>query len=87
MSTKIQLKNEKTGTFGGLFLTLDFFDQFGLTKLIDNELKSRGLKSQYSYSDIVKNLSAIFLCGGDVIEDINMFRNDVFAVNPAYRFC
>ena len=66
---------------------LDFFDQFGLTKLIDNELKSRGLKSKYSYSDIVKNLSAIFLCGGDVIEDINMFRNDVFAVNPAYRFC
>ena len=87
MSAKIQLKNEKTGTFGGIFLTLDFFDQFGLTKLIDNELKSRGLKSKYSYSDIVKNLSAIFLCGGDVIEDINMFRNDVFAVNPAYRFC
>lgn len=44
MSAKIQLKNEKTGTFGGIFLTLDFFDQFGLTKLIDNELKSRGLK-------------------------------------------
>ena len=78
----MQRYNEKTGTFGGIFLTLDFFDQFGLTKLIDNELKSRGLKSQYSYSDIVKNLSAIFLCGGDVIEDINMFRNDVFAVNP-----
>jgi hypothetical protein len=38
----------------GFFLILDFFDQFEITKLIDNELKSRGLKSQYNYSDIVK---------------------------------
>jgi hypothetical protein len=69
MSAKIQLKNEKTGTFGGIFLTLDFFDQFGLTKLIDNELKSRGLKSKYSYSDIVKTHDFLFTTGSIVSEN------------------
>ena len=51
---KIQLINEKQDFLVGFFLILDFFDQFEITKLIDNELKSRGLKSQYNYSDIVK---------------------------------
>lgn len=42
-----------------------------MSQLIDNELGVRVKYVGYQYSEIFRNLSNIFLSGGDVIEDIN----------------
>jgi len=87
MAAKIQLKNGNIGNFGGIFSTFDSFDKIGLSELIDNSLETRDIRAKYSYSDIIKNLTAIYFSGGDAIEDINIFRNETYTRNPEYRFC
>ncbi len=42
-----------------------------MSELIDNELGSRGKNAVYTYNDIFRNLTNVFLSGGDSIEDIN----------------
>ena len=42
-----------------------------MSQLIDNELGMRVKYAGFQYSEIFRNLSNIFLSGGDVIEDIN----------------
>lgn len=46
------------------------FNKLELSELIDRELGNRVKYVGYSYSDIIRNLSNVFLSGGDVIEDI-----------------
>lgn len=43
-----------------------------MSQLIDNELGIRVKLAGYSYSDIIRNLSKVFLSGGDVIEDVSI---------------
>jgi hypothetical protein len=42
-----------------------------LSSLIDSELGERVQYAGYSYSEIIRNLSNVFLSGGDVIEDVS----------------
>jgi len=87
MAAKIQLKNGKIGTFGGIFSALDYFNQIGLSQLIDNTLDIRDIQAKYAHSDIVKTMLSIYLCGGTAIEDANVFRNETYSRNPGCRFC
>jgi hypothetical protein len=70
MSIKVQKLSSPVSPFAGISFVNELFNQSGLSKLIDNELGMRVQTVGYQYSGIIRNLSNIFLSGGDCIEDI-----------------
>ena len=66
------LKSTKTiNPFSGVSFVNNTFNTIGLTRLIDNELGNRVKTFGYQYSDIIRNLTNVFLCGGSCVEDIS----------------
>ena len=68
---KVQNLKTKINPFAGISLVNYHFNKSGLSQLIDNELGIRAKTIGYQYSEIFRNLTNVFLSGGDVIEDIN----------------
>ena len=68
---KVQNLKTKINPFAGISLVNHHFNKSGLGQLIDNELEIRIKTIGYQYSEIFRNLTNVFLSGGDVIEDIN----------------
>ena len=87
MAAKIQIKNDSINSFGGIFFIINQFRSSGLAKLIDKVLGSKGINTKFSYSNVVENLTSVFVSGGEVLEDVNFFRQKAFKANPDYRFC
>ena len=81
---KIAIKNEKITSFGGLFFVLDKFDAL-LGDVIDKTLGLRSKTVGYQYSEIIRSLFSLFLCGGDHIEDINLFLREQVSSRPGTR--
>lgn len=67
---KIQKYTNTVSPFAGISFVNHLFNKTGLSQLIDTELGGRVKYAGYSYSDIIRNLTNVFLSGGDVIEDI-----------------
>jgi len=69
----MKIQNFKTAVnpFSGNSLVNYHFDKSGMSQLIDNELGVRVKYVGYQYSEIFRNLTNVFLSGGDAIEDIN----------------
>ncbi len=76
--TTMKVQNFKTtvNPFSGNSLVNHHFNKSGLAQLIDSELGIRVKHVGYQYSEIFRNLSNVFLSGGDVIEDINTHFGD-----------
>lgn len=68
---KIQNFKTSVNPFSGNSLVNHHFNKSGISQLIDNELGVRVKYAGFQYSEIFRNLTNIFLSGGDVIEDIN----------------
>ncbi len=68
---KVQNLNDEVSPFAGISFVNELFNKVGLSKMIDNELGIRSKLVGYQYSEIIRNLSNVFLSGGDCIEDIN----------------
>jgi len=68
--TKIQKSFQTVTAFGGINFINDEFSRCGLSQLIDNELGYRQSTRNYKYSDNFLSWFDIFLCGGEVAEDI-----------------
>jgi len=68
---KIQNFKTKVNPFSGNSLVNHYFNKSGMSQLIDNELGARVKYVGYQYSEIFRNLTNVFLSGGDSIEDIN----------------
>jgi hypothetical protein len=67
---KIQKYKNTVSPFAGIYFANHSFNKAGLSQLIDDELGSRVKYVGFSYSDIIRNMTNVFLSGGDVIEDI-----------------
>lgn len=67
---------EQITPFGGFNFCLKSFHDCGLARLIDRHLGTRVQTVGFSYSQIMTNQMAIFLCGGDCAEDINEHLRD-----------
>lgn len=69
----MKIQNFKTAVnpFSGNSLVNHYFNKSGLSQLIDNELGARVEYFGFQYSEIFRNLTNVFLSGGDAIEDIN----------------
>ena len=87
MAAKIQIKNDRINSFGGIFFIIDQFRSSGLAALVDKILGIKGINTRYSYSNVIENLTSVFVSGGEVLEDVNFFRQEAFKANPDYRFC
>jgi hypothetical protein len=68
---KIQNFKTTVNPFSGNSLVNHHFNKSGMSQLIDDELGLRVKYAGFQYSEIFRNLTNIFLSGGDVIEDIN----------------
>ena len=73
---KIQNYKTSVNPFSGISLVNYYFNRSGLSELIDNELGIRTKYIGYQYSEIIRNLTNIYLSGGDVIEDINTYLGE-----------
>ena len=69
------------------FFIIDQFRSSGLAALADNTLGAKGINTRYSYSNVIENLTSVFVSGGEALEDVNFFRQEAFKANPDYRFC
>ena len=87
MAAKIQIKNDRINSFGGIFFIIDQFRSSGLAAVADNTLGAKGINTRYSYSNVIENLTSVFVSGGEALEDVNFFRQEAFKANPDYRFC
>ena len=66
---KIQIKSEKLTPFGGFFSIMEQFDAL-LAQTIDSTLGLRCTMFGYQYSEILRSLMCVYLCGGSCIEDV-----------------
>ena len=73
---KVQIKSEKITAFGGIFFVLDKFDSI-LSSVIDSHLGLRSRLIGYQYSEIIRAVFSVFCCGGDCMEDLNLYLMDV----------
>ena len=87
MAAKIQILDKQINSFGGIFYIISQFRSSGQAALIDKTLGVKGINTKLSYSNVVENLTSIFVSGGEVLEDVNFFRQEAFKANPDYRFC
>ena len=81
---KVSIKSEKITAFGGIFFVLDKFDRI-LSSVIDSHLGLRSKLIGYQYSEIIRALFSVFCCGGDCMEDLNLYLKDVLAERPHTR--
>ena len=63
---KIQIKSEKLTPFGGIFSIMEQFDAL-LAQTIDSTLGSRCALFGYQYSEILRSLMCVYLCGGSCL--------------------
>ena len=82
--TKVQQKSEKISAFGGIFFVLDKFDRI-LSSVIDSHLGLRSKLIGYQYSEIIRAVFSVFCCGGDCMEDLNLYLKDVLTERPSSR--
>jgi hypothetical protein len=71
MKINVQKFSKTVNPFSGISFVNNTFDQVGMSQLIDSEMGDRVQLFGYQYSDIIRNLTNVFLCGGDCIEDIS----------------
>ena len=81
---KVQQKSEKITVFGGIFFVLDKFDSI-LSSVIDSHLGLRSTLIGYQYSEIIRAIFSVFCCGGDCMEDLNLYLKDVLTERPHTR--
>ena len=81
---KLSIKSEKITAFGGIFFVLDKFDRI-LSSVIDSHLGLRSKLIGYQYSEIIRAIFSVFCCGGDCMEDLNLYLKDVLAERPHTR--
>lgn len=81
---KVQQKSEKISAFGGILFVLDKFDSI-LSSVIDSHLGLRSRLIGYQYSEIIRAVFSVFCCGGDCMEDLNLYLKDVLTERPHTR--
>jgi hypothetical protein len=69
---KIVKKSKNITPFAGISFVNSEFNNCGMSHLIDNELGNRASNAGFSYSDIFRNWTNLFLCGGECAEDIQV---------------
>lgn len=83
---KIQIKSKELTPFGGFFSIMEQFDAL-LAQTIDSTLGLRCTLFGYQYSEILRSLMCVYLCGGSCIEDISTHIMKHLSLHPTLRTC
>ena len=67
---KITYSSEKINSFGGINFADHIIGNSSVYTTIDQTLGPRGIKAEYSYSDLFRSYLLMVLCGGECAEDI-----------------
>ena len=78
---KLQIKSEKLTPFGGFFSIMEQFDAL-LAQTIDSTLGLRCTMFGYQYSEILRSLMCVYLCGGSCIEDVTTHLMKHLSLHP-----
>ena len=60
---------------------MDRFDRI-LSSVIDSHLGLRSKLIGYQYSEIIRAVFSVFCCGGDCMEDLNLYLKDALTECP-----
>ena len=82
----VQIKFEKLTPFGGIFPIMEQFDAF-LAQTIDSTLGMRCKWYGYQYSEILRSLMCVYLCGGSCVEDVTTHLMRHLSFHPPLRTC
>ena len=63
---------------------MDKFDSI-LSSVIDSHLGLRSTLTGYQYSEIIRAIFSVFCCGGDCMEDLNLYLKDTLTERPQTR--
>ena len=83
---KIQIKSEKLTPFGGIFAIMEQVDAL-LAQTIDSTLGLRCTLFGYQYSEILRSLMCVYLCGGSCVEDFSTHLMKHLSLHPTLRTC
>ena len=83
---KIQIKSEKLTPFGGIFSIMEQFDST-LSSVIDSTLGLRCRLFGYQYSEIIRSLMSVYVCGGSCVEDVTTHLMNHLSLHPTLRTC
>ena len=78
---KVQ-KSNQLSAFGGMNYVLNHLDKLQIEPIINQHLPELSAQSKYSWKDIFNSLYSLYLCGGDVIEDLGTHLKGHFINNP-----
>lgn len=76
------LNSKSISAFGGINFVFDFLENNKFGDLIKEHLPSLKPQSQYSWTDVFYSILAIYLCGGDCVEDLQTHLKSHFKNNP-----
>ena len=79
-------KIRETHSFWGIFSIMEQFDAF-LAQTIDSSLGLRCTMFGYQYSEILRSLMCVYLCGGSCIEDVTTHLMKHLSLHPTLRTC
>ena len=80
------LNSNPISAFGGINFVFDFLENNNLGDFIKQSFPMLKTQSQYSWTDIFYSILAIYLCGGDCIEDLQTHLKEHFQGNPFRNF-
>ena len=78
---KVQIKSDKITPFGGIFPIMDKFDSM-LSSTIDSTLGLRCRQFGFQYSEILRSLMCVYLCGGSCVEDVSSHLMPHLSLHP-----
>ena len=82
----VQIKSEKLTPFGGIFPIMEQLDAL-LAQTIDSTLGMRCKWYGYQYSEILRSLMCVYLCGGSCVEDVTTHLMRHLSLHPSLRTC
>ena len=78
---KYKINSEKLTFLGGFFSITEQFNAL-LTQTIDYTLGLRCTLFGYQYSEILRSLMCVYLCGGSCIEDVTTHLMKLLSLHP-----
>lgn len=84
---KITYSSEKINSFGGINFADHIIGNASVYKAIDQTLDMRGIKAEYSYSDLFRSYLLMTLCGGECAEDITEHLRTELAHVKGFEVC
>ncbi len=74
---QVQIKPTFYQSFGGINFIEEDIKKINFDSLVTETLGSRSILAQYSYGDLLKNIFYSKLIGGDVLDDLNILKEQL----------